>query len=639
MTQLHASPSTESGQTAANGWVASFGDVARLRPDPRSPGRACESLRLDHDGADGSVGQATRGPVTVVLTGELYDRDELCHLVDDDAHDLSDAHLVAALYRKRGRAAIEELKGVYAVVVHDAERRVLLARRDTMGVTPLFYARSNGVTYFATSLRALLRCQGVSSTPNRAAIADHLWNKWPIDDETFYEDIRRVPAAHLVRSEAGRWALDRLDTDHVPRGDIEWDDGEAFDEAFTRAVRRCAGAGRVGVFLSGGLDSISVASTLVDLQPTETPLALSLTFPTPDTDESAIQRHVAATLGVSQTAIPLSEAAGSADILSASLETVANWPTLLSNFWLPAYRRLAEIAREQGCDTVLTGNGGDEWLGVTPELAADLIRRFHWRRLAHFIAAEARSFPVSRTLLAWRTLVRFGVKPLAVRGIDRVAPGAMRNRRRGRFLASMPDWLAPDPALRAQLRERLDAWIDRQYPQRRPRGPYGFYLRCIEESYTHPLHSMEMEDAAEMTRPIGLRLRHPYWDPNLIRVLVRTRPESLMAGGRAKGLIRDRLDRRFPNGDLRRQRKNLSTVFATDMIQNSADVWLDRTRGLRMLSEMGIVDTPVAYLRDADSDVTETRRGRAFRLWALLNAECWLNGADARTAGGENRHG
>ena len=85
---------------------------------------------------------------------------------------------------------------------------------------------------------------------------------------------------------------------------------------------------------------------------------------------------------------------------------------------------LARIAARQGRGPILTGTGGDEWLGLTPFLAADLIRRGRLIQLAKLVAAEPEtltsSFAVSHALL-----LNVLDRPEELR--DPVAPGHRRD--------------------------------------------------------------------------------------------------------------------------------------------------------------------------------------------------------------------
>ena len=55
-------------------------------------------------------------------------------------------------------------------------------------------------------------------------------------------------------------------------------------------------------------------------------------------------------------------------------ELTADRPAPLLNVWHPAYRHLALEGKRRGCQLILTGHGGDEWLDISPYFAADLLR-------------------------------------------------------------------------------------------------------------------------------------------------------------------------------------------------------------------------------------------------------------------------
>ena len=83
----------------------------------------------------------------------------------------------------------------------------------------------------------------------------------------------------------------------------------------------------------------------------------------------------------------------------------------LLNTWQPAYLALARRARLDGVRTILTGEGGDEWLTVTPYLSADLIRRGALVELAQFFGTLLRSYSVAPAC-DW-LIMHFGVAACA----------------------------------------------------------------------------------------------------------------------------------------------------------------------------------------------------------------------------------
>src|SRR5262245_1792096 len=207
-----------------------------------------------------------------------------------------------------------------------------------MGTHPLFYTESGGRVIMSWSIDALLAQPGVSSDLNRLALADHLAFRFPVISETYFAAIKRIPPGHLIEVR-GRTVSARRYWDVSSKGFLkvsESDAVEMFDAALERAVARCLARGRTGIFLSGGLDSISVAAVAVDRarrdgQPL--PIALSLGFPDPECDEEFVQRSAAEKLGIEQEFLPLETALNGRGLLLSAVTLSATLPMPLFNVW------------------------------------------------------------------------------------------------------------------------------------------------------------------------------------------------------------------------------------------------------------------------------------------------------------------
>jgi len=286
------------------------------------------------------------------------------------------------------------------------------------------------------------------------------------------------------------------------------------------------------------------------------------------------------------------------------------------NIWYPVYRPLAELAAARGCKTILTGGGGDEWLSVSPFLAADLMRRGNVRGLYALWTMMFRSFSLSKRASLRSLLWTFGARQIIAATASRHAPWALGQYRKRNRQKLMPDWVAPDPELRAELESRADAGAEHGYE-------HGFYLREGQLSLDHALTSLEIEEMHESGRRSGVAMRMPFWDPDLVDFLYRTPPELLTEGGRSKSLVRQMLERRFPELGFERHKKVLATnFFVRVMVEEGREVW--RTmEGPFALESAGVVDRSrinslVRGIFDG-SDVNDVSR-----LWNVISLEAWL---------------
>jgi asparagine synthase (glutamine-hydrolysing) len=629
-------------QRYPEGWVVSLGDRTPSRAGSKGASRigfpyltgvgtkSQRSTFVVDDPACAPPSIAEDASCKVIFDGVLYNRAELSErFAASSSLTANDAGLILQAYLHWGENMWHKVKGIFALLVWDGRRRTLLCTRDPLGVYPLFYTDTGRELLFSTSLDALVRHSDVSDAPNRPALVDHLCYRLEKREETFYEAINRVPAGHVM-SIKGTSRQQYRYWDPVPdENEVNWireDELERFDELLDQAVDRSLQLGRPGIFLSGGLDSVSVAAVAADITRRKglpDPLALSLVFPHPECNEESVQHRVGLGLGLPQELIPLGKAAGPIGLLAAGMEMSSELPAPLYNVWAPAYQHLGLEGARQGCQVILTGGGGDEWLTVSPYYAADLFRSLDVGGLYRLWYSMQRSFPVSRRAFTYRLLWTFGTRPWvsmsARRALSQVAPGILGRYRRHRISKSTPGWVAPDPTLRRESEQRAKQFIS-------SRGnPHGsFYFHEGRRTFDHPLIALEMEENFEVGRRTGLLQLMPYWDADLVDFLYRTPPELLNRGERSKALVRQTVARRFPGLNFERQRKVTALNFFTSLLlEEGARLW-QMMGGAQALAELGIVDAQAL-----DSTMPKLLSGtqppqESHRIRDILLVEAWL---------------
>ncbi|HXJ84038.1 MAG TPA: asparagine synthase-related protein [Candidatus Methylomirabilis sp.] len=605
-------------------WLASFGRQGSAPPGPS--GRALELLEASSDSPE--VGENSR--VRVIFDGALYNRDELrAQLADAPCPELTDADLVSRAYQRWGEDVVARLKGIFALVIEDRPRDLLLCARDPLGIRPLFHADLGGTVLLSPSVDALRGHAGVSPEINRASLVDRLTRHWPAGEETCLTHVRRIPPGHVLRVGTHDRRVYRY-WDPLPAdGSIQWiaDDEvqERFVDLLGRAVMRCVAPGPAGVYVSGGLDSSMLAMVVADLsrkQGWAPPCALSLAFSEADREEPTRQRGLAAALGLFQVQLPFEEAVSPEGTLSAALAMTRSMPAPLTVIWRPALERLALLGREQGCRVVLAGDGADEWLWENPIVAADLLTSLHLVGLYRLWRIYARSYHFSSREAFRLVLWRSGAKQLlrdardaAVAGLGAPRPPAAAMR-----AATPPPWVAPDPALRSQLRERLEAACIRDAMGPRP-GHY--YLRDTRSRLESADKWFREEETFLVGQRTGVPVREPFWDPDLIEFLVRVPPRARSIDGLAKALVRRPLTERFPGLGFEAQRKsNLGLAFMS-VLEAQAGAARQAMGGLPTLVDLGVVDRDGVRVLLDDVLGGKSHRDRLGWAWELLNLEAW----------------
>jgi asparagine synthase (glutamine-hydrolysing) len=563
----------------------------------------------------------------LIFEGDLYNRSELEDKLEESLFKpWSDAELLLKAYQRWGKSFIKMIKGIYVIILWDGQEQNLLCVRDRAGVYPFFYAMNDHHYLFSTSCAALARHPCVSKEINKRLILEQFCQQWSYSEDTFYRSVHRLFPAHMMDvSSSGR----RIHRYWDPLGSgsqIRWvreEELEQFDALFEQAVSRCHPQGRTGIFLSGGLDSVSVAAVSSDISCRENrpvPLALSLGIPDTWSEEAMIQKAVARELDLPQAMLSLDEAVGSEGWLEAGLALNRRWPWPLYNCWIPLLHCLAQEGKRQGCDGILTGFAGDEWLTASPYLSADLFRSMDLKGFYHLWRGLFRSYniPYRRALriMMWKHTLNPLFMPWARKRLEEFSPSLLKAVRRFRMNRSFPDWVIASSEMRRQMMHRRDA-------DREPANAQSQYLRRLRATFRNFVSMTALEESFEFGRRVDLRILHPFWDADLVEFLCRVPPRLLHKGDRSKALIRKMLKKRFPSLGLDRQKKiEQDDLLVTLMRERGPRVWKN-LGGAKKLADLGLVDSK-RLERKVRSDVFNNKDKDVYWFWMLINLESWL---------------
>ena len=304
----------------------------------------------------------------------------------------------------------------------------------------------------------------------------------------------------------------------------------------------------------------------------------------------------------------------------------------LINLWQPLYTHLALRGRARGMRRILTGAGGDEWLQVSPQWGFSRLRRLHLGEMRHLYRTYLQSYglergPLLKNLL-WRYGVRYTARNAAVQGLELATPRIAAAMRERRLQELMPEWMAPDPALAAEMIRRA-----RHYG-----AIESETFKFSEDKFPfleHQLGSMEREEAFERGRRLGTETFMPFWDADLDRFLARVPPHLMNQGYWSKGLVREPLARRFPNAGFETQKKVLSTTLATRLMAEQLPGAWDGMGGIEVLREAGIVDSnrlrsdvekrlKLLMRPEGTKNTVLERAMTTHEIWTVLNVESWL---------------
>jgi asparagine synthetase B (glutamine-hydrolysing) len=546
------------------------------------------TLRLT-GGHQGAAAPGGNSSWEVAFAGCVHNRQEIDAHIGDCGED--DAERIARLL-DRGTKLFKCIRGCFAFAARHRMSARLVLGRDPLGTVPLFYAATRTGWLASPSLKSIeLAC---SAAPDPVVLAEMLADSWSDLTDTPLKGIERAPPATLITIDGGSISFDQY-WDPSLNPDRQRKDPHLVQEKFGALLVQAAGnlvrLGRTGIFLSGGVDSISVAAAARKAtlsQGLPSPLALSLFFRGSAIDEESIQTFVARSLCLPLVGLGLDEALKSGAAIDELLEMSQTWSMPVANIWVPAYVRLASAGRAAGCDVILTGGGGDEWLGVSPYLTADLMRDLRFGAVAKLIGNIRRSTDIPLHLIAQQYLWTFGAKQLIVDARNRFLPplGFPLDGRRAR--KSFPGWVVLKGALGDELLVRAEAARRRERLERSLSA--SLYEYEMKRSLAHPVVLGELESRFEMGERTGVRVVEPYWDADLVELLYHTPPEFLHRGNVQKGLVRQLIRDAIPDMKLPKNNKIHGAKYFQERVRKEARRAWDRFGGAKRLDEMGIVD-------------------------------------------------
>lgn len=569
----------------------------------------------------------------VLFAGRLQNRDPLLASLNGSIpSDSTDAEVILLLYLKFGESLLDKIRGIYVLIIWDRERKRFLCARDRCGVYPIFHTEVAGQFLISLCAQDLIRQPQVSRSINRVLIIEHFSQRRPFPEETFFSSVKRILPGHALKIVNGQKSIFRYWYSFPQDGNVDWistEDGvDQFDDRFEEAVKRCTAPGTAGIFLSGGLDSVSVASLAVDVARRNgraLPQAFSLVFPHPDCNEEQLQKSVADQLGIQQTLLPVNQIMPKDGLLWSALELAKSWSQPMWNCWKPLYLHLGKEAKEKGCHVILTGGGGDDWLTVNPNYAADLIRYLNISGLKQFVSTMLRSYKGPKTAQVRYFLWKSGIRPLLglyARKSARLTPSMYRKYLAARIPPILA-WMAPDPELRREVDRREEILLQQLMQAQEPSGRYGFYKRSFSNYFINTVASMEMETEFESWPKIGMPILYPYFDSDLIELLLRITPELLQRAGMEKGIVRDAVARRFPDLRFDRQKKVTAIRYFQSLIREEGPVAWDRLGGIDSLIRYGIVNrNAVESIREGGFIGQNPSLNHG--IWNLISMEAWL---------------
>ncbi len=555
------------------------------------------------------------GTIWVTYNGELYNEPALRSELEAKGHQYRtacDTESLVHRYEEEGPEFVRRLNGQFALAIWDGRRSRLVLARDRMGQKPLYYGSlPGGGIAFGSEPKAILAHPEISRSLDRQSLARYLFYEYVPAPDSIWRSLKKLAAGHVLTWERGEFRVSKYWKPPV-MGSAPARDFGAMAERFWTEFRDSVARHRrsdvpIGVFLSGGVDSSSVAAALCEVEPAQSVRTFSIGFEEPSFDESGHARAVARHLGTDHY-----ERTFSVKTACDLLPEVAAW--LDEPFGdasiLPTHL-LSRFAREQ-VKVVLGGDGADELLAGYPtfkaERAAGLFRRLPRPAQALAGAAVGR-LPVNHGNFS----LDFKLKQF-LRGAAEPLPLA-HQRWLGSFSGGEIDRLLVDgDPVGVELEH-----VRRCATLTGCSDPLSRSLAMYQDTYL-PEDILTKVDRASMA--CGLEVRAPFLDADLVDFIQVLPPSFKFGRNRTKRLLKHAAATRLPASILARPKKGFGIPVAA-WLRGPLAPLMTRLLGHERLRRQGLF-RPEEVARRIGEHLSGVRDHRK-PLWTLLMFQLWCD--------------
>jgi asparagine synthase (glutamine-hydrolysing) len=206
--------------------------------------------------------------VLLIYNGEIYNFPELRTELEAAGHTFrsrTDSEVLIHGYEEWGDDVVARANGMFAFAMWDRRRQRLILARDRYGVKPLYWYASDGVLIFASEIKSILEHPSVPRDISYPALNEYFSFQNVLSDLTLFDGIRLLPPATILTVGVGQPVETRTYWDYPfdaePLRISEEEAAEETHRLFVQAVnRQLVSDVPVGAYLSGGMDSGSIAS-------------------------------------------------------------------------------------------------------------------------------------------------------------------------------------------------------------------------------------------------------------------------------------------------------------------------------------------------------------------------------------------
>jgi asparagine synthase (glutamine-hydrolysing) len=555
----------------------------------------------------------------IIYNGELYNYQELRAKLSSKGftfQSASDTEVLLNLYLCYGEKMLDYINGIFAFAIWDIQQKQLFLARDQLGVKPLYYCQKKEGILFSSEMKAILADPTIDKTIDIYALNSYMTYLYSPAPKTLLKHVKKLEPGYALVIKDGTisrmWQYYDLPYNELPPKQCTLT--EAIDQTEyhvrTAVHRQMISDVPVGTFLSGGLDSSTIAAFSRDrTYEGETLSCFTLGL----SDDSMQMEMSVADLPYAQKV---------AKYLGVNLHTILVGPEIADYLEHMIYHLdepqadsgpittylICKSAHEKGIKVLLSGTGGDDvFTGYRRHYALELEK--YWSFLPVAIRKKmgkwSRQIPIDSPRK--RRLAK-AFKYAALEGDERIA--------------SYFHWIEPDrllPLYSGDLQQSLEAIPFSQ--------PFMQSLDNLSEE-VHPLNRMlylegkhfladhNLNYTDKMSMATGVEVRVPFLDIDLVKFASQL-PVNLKQNGRhGKWILKKAMEKYLPQSVIYRPKCGFGTSLRF-WIRNQLRDLVEDVLSEESINKRGLFNfSAIQQLREDDFN------GRVDAVYTILSLMC-----------------
>lgn len=558
--------------------------------------------------------------LVIDFNGEIYNFKEIRLELEQRGYSFqswSDTEVILKGFDCWGIDVLQKFIGMFAFAIYDRDKNSVIIVRDRAGVKPLYYFSKNDVFLFASELKAMYEHPAFEKNIDTNSLALFLQYSYiPAPHTIFVETHKLLPGHYMeIDLSSGTAVINKYwDVfDHYNKKKIKIDEQEAIietDRLLKNAYEyRMVADVPVGVFLSGGYDSSSVAA-LLQTGRTEKLKTFTIGFYENEFNEAPEAKKIAEYLGTDHTEWYLT-AKEAADVLP-QLPEIYDEP-FADNSSVPTVL-LSKMARQQ-VKVALSADGGDE-------IFAGYNKFSQAEKFTHSIPQ-----PIQTLLSGSMSLVNPDLIPVFNRKYNFST----------RYEKMKLIWKSHDPHMAIKYISQYITESEVESFLGKPFEKYHTYFddgkelakidgvtnRLLAVDYKTFLVDNNLVKVDRATMAVGLEGREPMLDHRIVEFLAQLPSDFKIRNGTNKWLLKQIVHKYIPKSIMERPKRPFIAplmVWFKDDLKEQLKYYLSES----VLKKTGVFDPlPIVKLRDAY--LAGEKRVNYQKLWQVLVFQLWYN--------------